>query len=189
MKFSIIKFALQRHRITNLIVNSIDGGAGSWEKPWNGLFSGVKVLGIPVNIATGKSYQGQNAVTLWGQKAINDFSCNVWGTSRQWRSQGYRVIQNSIPSIICYRIVFNRPESDNVRTNGAKDGDQDQIFSFVKRHCVFNGDQIDGFRAPPGPEKDGLEEIYAVDRFITNCRARLIHKGVEAHITHIHPTR
>lgn len=71
--------------ITDQIVAAIDAGAGDFKMPWH---RSRGALTRPVNIATGKAYQGINIIALWVAAEMRGYNAPVWGTFKQWLDKG-----------------------------------------------------------------------------------------------------
>lgn len=65
--------------ITNRIVDAIET-AGEFRLPWISSRGSMK---RPVNIASGKPYNGVNIVSLWVAGLASDYPSHLWGTYRQ----------------------------------------------------------------------------------------------------------
>jgi len=73
--------------ITNRIVNAIEP-AGEFRLPW---LSNRGSMKRPVNIASGRPYNGVNIVSLWVSALASDHPSHLWGTYRQWQERGCQV--------------------------------------------------------------------------------------------------
>jgi antirestriction protein ArdC len=48
--------------VTARILQSLEAGIAPWVKPW----SATPGRNVPLNVISGKAYQGVNAILLWG---------------------------------------------------------------------------------------------------------------------------
>ncbi len=73
--------AEQQERTTARIIASIEQGIADpakWSAPWHN-----EPAPMPVNVSTGKHYNGGNLVALWF--AVADGASPYWGTYKQWQ--------------------------------------------------------------------------------------------------------
>jgi antirestriction protein ArdC len=78
--------------ITNRFIEALEKGTNPWTKPWKSTGAGDAMTGeFPVNIASGKRYQGINTLMLWMEANAQGFHSTKWGTFKQWQDKGATV--------------------------------------------------------------------------------------------------
>lgn len=123
-------------QITETIAAAIAQGVSgeNWEMPWH------RAAGRPVNVATGKAYQGVNTLTLWCESEAKGFGSETWGTFKQWGASGARIQKGAKSSTI----VFWKPVEPKDKADEEEAGRR-----FVLRSsCVFNAAQVEGWEPP-----------------------------------------
>lgn len=128
--------------ITARIAAAIAAGAKgeTWQMPWH------RAAGRPMNVATGKTYQGINTVALWCDAQARGYGSDVWGTLRQWNSVGARIQRGARSSTV----VFWKPLERGDQEDGEEPGRR-----FVLRATpVFNAAQVEGWTAPALPVQE-----------------------------------
>ncbi len=112
-------------KISKLIIESIEAGAGEFKLPWYG-------GGRPKNGVTGRSYRGTNTAVLM---AMRQGRSNEWATFLQWKATGGKVRKGSVGApVFLYKPIFE--EGDN--------GKQQVKKLLYRESYVFNRDDIDG---------------------------------------------
>jgi antirestriction protein ArdC len=145
------KLDIHQH-ITDQIVAAIESGVGEFQMPWHRAHGSLM---RPVNIASGKRYQGVNVVSLWLAAEAKGFSAPLWGTYRQWQAKGAQVRKGEKSSLI----VFYK-EHDFERTN-ADTGETEEARALIARASpVFNVAQVDGYALP---EPDDAPPMAVID--------------------------
>ncbi|WP_246756193.1 ArdC-like ssDNA-binding domain-containing protein [Bradyrhizobium diazoefficiens] len=56
----------------------------------------------PVNIASGNTYRGVNALALWVEAQVQGFGSHLWGTYRQWAEKGAIVRKGQKASYVVF---------------------------------------------------------------------------------------
>jgi antirestriction protein ArdC len=114
-------------RITDLIVERLAVGVAPWRKPLMSARVNGQTHHRPVNVATGKAYDGINALVL----GCSPYDIPVFGTFRQIQELGGQVKKGakSLPVIYWQK---NRPQPD-------ADDERDRRGGFILRNYnVFN---------------------------------------------------
>lgn len=133
------KLDIHEH-ITNEIVAAIEAGAGTFKMPWH---RSRGSLMSPVNVASGKHYQGINILALWVAAEARGYSAPVWGTYKQWQDKGAQVRKGERSSVI----VFYK-ELDITRTDEQTGEATEDKLLFARASRVFNAAQVEGFELP-----------------------------------------
>ena len=69
--------------ITNRFIEALEKGTNPWTKPWTNADSNDQ---FPVNISSGKMYQGINTLMLWMESNMKGYQSSKWGTFKQWHT-------------------------------------------------------------------------------------------------------
>lgn len=157
--------------ITNQLITSIEEGPGTLTLPWRRP-SGQLLM--PVNVLTGKSYNGINVVSLWVAAGLRGYDAPIWGTYRQWSERGAQVRKGEKSSLV---VFYKEYESDP----NPEDADDNGKRRVVRASYVFNASQVEGFEVPPSQTSLGpIERIEGADRFALNTGADIRHGGDRA---------
>ncbi|WP_439521608.1 ArdC family protein [Marivita sp.] len=149
--------------VTNHIIDAMER-AGDFQLPW--ISDGGARCTRPVNIASRRSYNGVNVLSLWITAISREYTSNLWGTYRQWQAAGCQVRKGEKASVI---VFYRKLETEN-----------DQAERFIaKASWVFNAAQVDGYLAavtdlPDGPSFDPLAQAEA---FVTHTGAKVEERG------------
>ncbi len=159
--------------ITNRIVESIET-AGAFKLPW---ITASANLSRPVNIASGKPYNGINILSLWVATVSAGYSRNVWGTYRQWQERGCQVRKGEKSSLIVFYKTIDiatpdtEPESDD---NGKR--------HLARASHVGNAAQIEGFADPSMslPDAPAFDPLERAEAFARATGANIEERGDQA---------
>lgn len=110
-------------RLAAKLIAAMETADGNWIKPWAG-------EGIPRNVATGKSYNGGNALWMMLVGAPGP-----WGTYKQWAAVGGQVRKGEKSTAILVPMF-------------KKDDDGEQKMIGFRGAAVFSYDQQDGWVKP-----------------------------------------
>ena len=155
--------------VTDSIVAAIEAGAGETEMPWNR--AGVATT-MPINVSTGKPYNGVNVLMLWAEAEAKGYDSGTWGTYKQWQEKEAQVRKGEkSTSIVFYKEL---PARDT-----AEDEEEDKRF-VIRSFRVFNADQVDGWKEPDLPTEDLTQRLDAVEAFIAATGAEIRHGGGRA---------
>lgn len=150
--------------ITDRILAEIEqGDAGTFRMPW----SQAGGSGLPVNIASGKRYNGINVLSLWVAALERGYSRPIWGTYKQWQAHGCQVRKGEKASLVVfYKTITVGTETDNEEETAER--------LIARASAVFNADQVDGFTP--------AEELPAVPLFEPIAAAEALARQVGATI-------
>ena len=131
-----------RQSITNQIISALESGnVPPWRRPWRL----GKNSGAPANVMSKRSYRGLNPILLDLASEKHGFSCRWWGTFKQWKSLGGRVMprpDHIPPGKWGTQIVFWSPVTKKVEN---EQGDlEDDRFFVLRLYTVFSVDQVEG---------------------------------------------
>ena len=125
--------------VTNRIVAAIESGAAKpdgWKMPWHSAAGGR-----PINVLTGRTYQGINTVNLWMDMQEKGYASPLWGTLRQWNEAGGKIRKGERASLV----VFWK---DLPKKGKAEDGEDAGKRFVLKTSYAFNAAQIEGYEKP-----------------------------------------
>ena len=60
--------------VTDHIISVIEAGAGDWRMPWHRSITNYGARSRPINVMSGKTYQGINTVSLWAAAMANGYA-------------------------------------------------------------------------------------------------------------------
>jgi antirestriction protein ArdC len=144
-------------RTTALIVEAIERGLArpeEWEMPWHN-----RTVGLPVNVATGATYQGGNLFLLWS--LASEGASRYWGTFNQWRD----LARPDAP--VCVRkgeratAYVLRPRTLK-RTDESTGEESVRVIGF-SAHAVFHAGQVDGWLEPTTEPVPHVAADHAAD--------------------------
>ncbi|MBX3435762.1 MAG: ArdC family protein, partial [Pirellulales bacterium] len=75
-------------RVTNLIVEAIEQGTGSYRMPWK---TSGGFPNSPINAVSRKPYRGVNVLLLWATAEAKGYGSGLWATYKQWQELGAQV--------------------------------------------------------------------------------------------------
>ena len=166
---------MQRHdvyeTITDRVIAAIEEGAGQWQMPWHR--SGVS---RPLNVDTKKPYRGVNVVALWAAADAYGYSSGFWATYKQWRALDAQVRKGERASLIVFWKELEREVED--KETGERESKKTL---FARASCVFNADQVDGWKPPSAPEQNLVEVLNHAEAFTTATGAEVRHGGDRAY--------
>jgi antirestriction protein ArdC len=130
-----------RQAITDSIISALESGnVPPWRRPWKL----GKNAGAHANVVSKRSYRGLNPILLDIASEKHGFSSKWWGTFRQWKALGGRVMArpSHVPSGKWgTSIVFWSPVTKKVQND---QGDlEDDKFFVLRLYSVFNIDQVE----------------------------------------------
>lgn len=158
-------------QVTDTIVRQLEAGTIPWHRPWNG--SSDKLLSLPFNFTTSKSYRGVNILLLWGTAIEKQYNSPEWASFNQWKERKELIRKGEKGTMIVYYDTFEKEVDGEIRK-----------IPFLKSSIVFNRCQLQSFEQPveKGWEHEPLlvQKIDPIDEFFENTRACLDHIGSDA---------
>ena len=159
-------------RVTNSIIASLEGGVGSWKRPWTVKAGATSPL--PYNITSGANYRGINTVMLWCAREQHDWPTMGFATYEQWKSKGAQVRKGETAT----HIVFFKPTEQTTRNDA---GDEESRKGLIARgYCVFNQAQVEGYEPKPVEPMAPVERNAVADDFFKSTGADIRHGGTRA---------
>jgi antirestriction protein ArdC len=156
--------------VTARILQSLEAGIAPWVKPW----SATPGRNVPLNVISGKAYQGVNAILLWGNSGR--FATPHYLTYKQALDLGGHVRKGETGFAICKVLqLVSKPK------DGAADQDG-RAFSTMKFFTVFNVDQCEGlpsrvFDTPEYKPNHSDARDATIDEFIAATGANYSETG------------
>lgn len=156
-------------QITDQIIQALEQSS-NWVMPWHG-----HKVGLPKNVATGKSYSGVNVLSLWSAACGKGDTSNLWGTYKQWQSLGAEVKKGEKAHLIVFCKTFEKAGKDEAT------GEQEIVKGFVlKSSSVFNANQVEGFTIPALEAPQTPAQLDNVEAYIKATEARILYRNVFA---------
>lgn len=159
--------------ITDKLISLIEAGTLPWRKDWTS--KSGRSSGFPVNISSGKPYNGVNVVLLWCEAQAKGYASNTWGTYKQIKAAGGNVQRGSKATTI----VFYKP----LKVEDKKTG-EDKTIPLLRSFNVFNLDQTDIVTPSvltPETIQPSISPIQIAEDFIVSTKAIYSHGGVSAY--------
>jgi len=156
--------------VTDTIITQLEKGTAPWHKPWLG--GDINPFRLPINQKTGKTYQGINIILLWCASINKEFTCNDWGTFKQWSEKKESIRKGEKGSMVVYYDTFEKDVDGEIKN-----------VPFLKQSVVFNRCQLASFQAEQIAENDTtplVERLDNVENFVANTKAVVKHTGYKA---------
>lgn len=162
--------------IINALIRMTEDSDGQWVMPWQNLANGN--MFAPVNVVTGKFYQGGNILALAVTALRRNYTSALWGTYRQWESKGAQVRKGEKGTLgVNWReVAVKRDEDDDVEADTRKPKTR-LVPSFF---FLFNAAQVDGYEAPAVELLPEVERVGQVEEFFAQVGAEVRHGGNRA---------
>lgn len=149
-----------RKQIVDDVCDALEKGTGEWQKTWKSMQN------LPHNAATGRRYNGGNALSLAFISAKNGWDDPRWCTLKQANEKGWRIQKGSKGTHVSY---FEITEKENEET---KEIEKTVV---AKQFVVFNAAQINGISPYIRPELTPFEKIEKAERMLEESGARIAH--------------
>lgn len=156
--------------VTAAIIATIEAGSGTPQMPWH---RATAPLLSPLNIASGKAYQGINIISLWCAADSAGYASNVWGTYKQWQDAGCQVRKGEKSALVVFYKEYETEPAEEC-DNG--------IRRVAKASFAFNAAQVDGYTPEPPPADLGpVEKSARFSAFVAATGAEIHHGGTRAY--------
>jgi len=143
--------------VTNNIIEALERVS---LEDYKATFANLTAQQLPVNPMTENRYHGINTLILWLEQQVHSFSCNEWGTFKQWKDKGANVKKGEKSSMI---VFYKRVEKKEDK------GDDPEFYNMLKSYSVFNADQVENYE-PTKAEIQGtlgtVERIDQIEQFV-----------------------
>ncbi|ESY51889.1 MULTISPECIES: zincin-like metallopeptidase domain-containing protein [unclassified Mesorhizobium] len=154
--------------ITQSIIRAIEQGAGEFVMPWNN----DGTVRRPQNACTGSLYRGMNVLALWVTATSRQYTTGFWASYRQWQELDAQVRRSERGAPIVFYQKLDRGEDEH---------DEEHSPQMVLRTSfVFNGDQVDGWKAPHAADVDMVDRVAAADTLVAATGAVIRHDAAGA---------
>lgn len=160
--------------ITDQIIAAIEAGASEFCLPWHRTKGS---LTRPINVASGKHYQGVNVLSLWVAAEAKGYPTGLWGTYRQWQAKEAQVRKGEKASLV----VFYK-ELEIERENEATGEPVEGRVLMARASPVFNVAQVDGYALPDleAPSPSSFDVVLRAEALMQNSGAAIIEGGDRA---------
>lgn len=150
-------------------MESIQGQTPNRKRLWDSQPS------LPLNLTTGKPYQGINVLMLWSAGLNHGYTSPYWLTYKQAADMGGQVRKGE-HSTLC---VFYKPweSQDTNATTGETETTKGAV---LKSFRVFNLDQIDGIERPAPEPRAPFLAIEDAERILAASPAPIKIGGSQA---------
>ena len=155
--------------ITNQIIEAMESARTTGRRLWDSQPS------LPLNLATGKPYQGINTLILWAAGLQNCYTSPHWLTYRQAADKGGQVRKGE-HGVHC---VFYQPW-ESQETNHETGETEIVKGAVLKGFTVFNLDQVDGIEAPAREPRASFQAIEEAERILQASPAPIRIGGARA---------
>lgn len=136
--------------ITDRVIALLEQGVAPWRKPWS-------YGGEPLNLSSGKHYQGINSFLL----ACSGFASNYWVTYKQAQALGGQVMKGEKASPIIFWKLYEKEDEK------AEDGKIN--VPVLRYYSVFNLGQCEGLEIPESEDTWYKHDpIKAAENIIAN---------------------
>ncbi len=159
--------------VTNHIIAAIEAGAGDWRMPWHRSSTSYGAQSRPVNVASGKAYQGINTVCLWATAMANGYASQTWGTYKQWQDQGAQVRRGEKASPVVFYKQFEARDPD--------DDEKTRTMRVARLYWAFAAEQVDGAHIQEPEPMPAFQRNERAERFMTGTGATIRHGGDRAY--------
>ncbi len=133
--------------VTDHIIAAVEAGAGDWRMPWHRSRTSYGARSRPINVTSGKTYQGINTVSLWAAAMANGYASQTWGTYKQWQDQGAQVRRGEKASPVDFYKQFETPDPD--------DDTKTRTMRVARMYWSFAAEQVDGAHVDNWQEASG----------------------------------
>jgi antirestriction protein ArdC len=145
-------------RVTDLIINAIEDGAGSFRTPWR---TSGGFPHSPINAATKRPYRGINVVVLWATAQEKGYKSGTWATYKQWKDLGAQARKGEKSANVVFWRFLDREDEQQDRDAETKV----RKLPLARDYWVFNAEQVDGYTEPERQKHSTAERIQSADGF------------------------
>ena len=156
-------------QITDQILEAMEQARTTGRRLWDSQPS------LPMNLTTGKPYQGINTLILWAAGLQNAYTSPYWLTYKQASDKGGQVRKGEHGTLCVFYKPWEAQES-NTET-GETETTRGAV---LKSFRVFNLDQVDGIEAPAREPRAPFAPIEDAERILQASPARIVEGGAQA---------
>jgi antirestriction protein ArdC len=160
-------------RVTNLIVEAIEQGAGSYRMPWK---TSGGFPNSPINAVSRKPYRGVNVLLLWATAQAKGYGSGLWATYKQWQELGAQVRKGEKSTHVVFWKFFKVED-------GAEEGTSDhpaKRIPMARDYWVFNSEQVDGYNGEEQPTRPEHERLEHAEMLFQSLGVDIRHGGNSA---------
>jgi antirestriction protein ArdC len=148
------------------IIKGLEGGVEKWKKPWRG-------LAIPINASSKRQYNGINVLYLWAVAKAKGYKSKEWATYKQWQEKGGQVKKGEEAAYIKY---WQQGKVESwINEEGEEEKGRTKVI--VKGFCVFNGEQVEGYKEIEAEEVTEEVRNTKAEEFFRNLQAKVEYGG------------
>ena len=155
--------------ITDQILAAMEQARSTGRRLWDSQPS------LPMNLATGKPYQGINILILWAAGLSHGYTSPHWLTFKQAQTLGGQVKKGEHGT----RCVFYKPW-ESQETNQDTGEVETTRGAVLKSFRAFNLDQIDGIEGPAKEERPAFVALEDAERIMAASQAPIKIGGAQA---------
>ena len=155
--------------ITDQILEAMEQARSTGRRLWDSQPS------LPMNLATGKPYQGINILILWAAGLSHGYTSPYWLTYKQAADMGGQVKKGEHGT----HCVFYKPW-ESTETNKDTGEIETVKGAVIKTFTAFNLDQVDGIKAPAKEERQAFQSIEDAERIMQASPAPIKIGGTQA---------
>ncbi|MHB1527833.1 MAG: ArdC family protein [Acidiferrobacteraceae bacterium] len=153
-------------QITDQIIAAMEQAQGTGKRLWDAQPS------LPLNLSSGKPYQGINVLILWCSSLRHGYTSPYWLTYKQAADMGGQVRKGEHGELC----VFYKPWE---QTSAAGETETKKG-AVLKSFRVFNLDQITGIEAPAVAERPAFVALQDAERILSASQAQIHMGGTQA---------
>ena len=121
-------------RVTSKIINDLEKGVRTWQKPWNAANTDGRIT-RPLR-HNGTPYRGVNILLLWCEAIEKGFQSSIWMTYKQAHELGAQVRKGEHGSLVVYADRVTRKDTND------KGDEIEREIPFMKGYTVFNVEPV-----------------------------------------------
>jgi antirestriction protein ArdC len=147
-------------RVTDMIVQAIEEGAGSYRMPWR---TSGGFPNSPVNAVSKRPYRGVNILVLWATAQEKGYKSGTWATYKQWQELGAQVRKGEKSANVVFWKFFDSSEE---KQEGAEAGETKlRKIPMARDYWVFNAEQVEGYAEAAETKPSREDRIESAEAF------------------------
>ena len=161
--------------VTNKIIAAIVSGVATYTLPWQG------VPGMPMNVASNRSYRGINTLLLWLIGNSQGYATPHWATFKQWLELGHPVRKGEkSATVVFWKQLSERGFDSSEPSDGDDKGDNRRPI-LARAYHVFNAAQVEGYTPPVITPLSEAERDAKAEAFFNRLPIEVRHEGHQAY--------
>lgn len=158
--------------ITRQIIEAIENGTATHNLPWQG------VSGLPLNVASKRSYRGINTLLLWLIGNRKGYTTSYWATFKQWLELGHPVRKGEQSATV---VFWKQLAGSSGEDQAEPDAAENRGPIVARAYHVFNAAQVEGYIAPEITPLSETERDARAEAFFAGLPIKIEHGGTEAY--------